>query len=185
MRISSARFGVWLSLLLLLPAEGSLAQSYLVRPGDVLRASVWKEPELEIETFVRPDGWFTFPLVGSVEAAGRTVSEIQDDITERITTYIPDPVVTVSLINSLGSRIYVIGKVNRPGEYPLNSDIDVMQALAIGGGLATFADADKISILRREGGSQKAIPFKYNRVEYGKDLEQNIILRPGDIVVVP
>ena len=161
------------------------AQEYRIQAGDFLRASVWKEPDLLVEALVGPDGRFAFPLIGDIQAEGRTVDEIKNTIAEGIQEYIPDPVVTVSLINSLGNKIYVMGKVNRPGEYPMVKNLDVMQALAMGGGLATFADTNGISVLRREGGSQRAIPFDYGKVARGKALEQNIVLQPGDTVVVP
>lgn len=167
------------------PATAQESGAYLVQPSDVLVVSVWKEEDLQREVLVRPDGAFTFPLAGEIQAAGRTIAQIQAELVENIDTYIPEPVVTVSLLQSLGNKVFVLGKVNRPGEFPLTQDLDVMQALALGGGLATFADADKISILRREGGSQRAIPFDYTDVEYGRSLEQNILLEPGDVVVVP
>jgi len=167
------------------PAVAQESDRYLVQPSDVLIVSVWKEEDLQREVLVRPDGRFTFPLAGEIQAKGRSIEQIKNEIVANIETYIPDPVVTVSLRQSLGNKVFVLGKVNRPGEFPLTQDLDVMQALALGGGLATFADADDIQILRREGGAQRAIPFDYTDVEYGRSLEQNILLEPGDVVVVP
>lgn len=158
---------------------------YLVQSADVLSISVWKETDLQLEVLVRPDGFFTFPLAGEIQAKGRSIADIQADIVENISEYIPDPVVTVALLQSLGNKVFVLGKVNRPGEFPLTQDMDVMQALALGGGLATFADEDRISILRRVEGVPQALPFDYKEVSYGRALEQNILLEPGDVVVVP
>ena len=176
--------------LLLIPLAGAAqdvatAGSYAVQAGDVLRISVWKEVDLQQELLVRPDGGLSFPLVGDVAAAGRTVVEIQSDIVARIEEYIPDPVVTVQVLQIEGHKIYVLGKVNRPGEFTMAKPLDVTQALAIAGGLATFANASDISILRRSGGGQQAIQFDYSEVEHGRALEQNILLQPGDVVVVP
>jgi len=158
---------------------------YLIQASDILLVSVWKEEDLQAEILVRPDGKFSFPLAGEIVAQAKTIEEVRATVAAKIEQYIPDPVVTVTLRQSLGNRIFVLGKVNRPGEFPLTQDMDVMQALALGGGLATFADSKDISILRRENASQKAIRFNYQEVEYGKNLEQNVLLRPGDIVVVP
>lgn len=158
---------------------------YRIQASDLLLVSVWKEEDLQAEVIVRPDGKFSFPLTGEILAAERTIEEVRAEVASKIEQYIPDPVVTVTLRQSLGNRIFVLGKVNRPGDFPLTQDLDVMQALALGGGLATFADSKDISILRREGGSQSAIPFNYQEVEYGSNLDQNVLLRPGDVVVVP
>lgn len=158
---------------------------YLIQASDILLISVWKEEDLQAEVLVRPDGKFSFPLAGDIAAKSRTVEEVRADVASKIEQYIPDPVVTVTLRQSLGNRIFVLGKVNRPGEYPLTQDLDVMQALALGAGIITFADTKKISILRRQDESQIAIPFNYEEVVYGKNLGQNILLQPGDVVVVP
>lgn len=175
--------------ILLLTFLGGVATAedgdYLIQASDILLVSVWKEEDLQSEILVRPDGKFSFPLAGDVIAKSKTIEEVRADVASKIEQYIPDPVVTVTLRQSLGNRIFVLGKVNRPGEFPLTQDLDVMQALALGGGLATFADSKDISILRRDSGSQTAIPFNYQEVEYGKNLGQNVLLKPGDIVVVP
>ncbi|MEM7540219.1 MAG: polysaccharide biosynthesis/export family protein [Pseudomonadota bacterium] len=161
------------------------ANGYRVQAGDSLRILVWREEDLQQEVLVRPDGSISFPLVGDVVAMGRTVDEIREDLATKIEEYIPDPVVTVQVMETIGNRAYVLGKVNRPGPIVMAHPTDVTQALALAGGLATFADENKISILRRTGGSQTAIPFRYGDVQYGRDLDQNIMLEPGDVVVVP
>ena len=158
---------------------------YPIQPGDRLRVSVWKEPDLQQDLLVRPDGGISFPLAGDLAAADRTVQSIQDDLVSRLEEYIPDPVVTVQVLETQGNTIYVLGKVNRPGAFVMSKTLDVTQALALAGGLAVFADKNDISVLRRTGGSQQAISFEYGEVEYGRALEQNILLMPGDVIVVP
>ena len=163
----------------------SVAAGYAVQPGDVLLISVWKEEGLQQEVLVTPDGRLSFPLVGNIAAQGKTVQQLSRRITDKIIEFIPDPAVTVSLKQNLGNRIYVIGKVNRPGEFPINRYVDVMQALSMAGGMTAFADRDDIKILRRNGEVQQAISFDYDEVEEGKKLDQNIILQAGDVVVIP
>ncbi|HFD80810.1 MAG TPA: polysaccharide export protein [Gammaproteobacteria bacterium] len=158
---------------------------YRIQPGDILNVSVWKEEGMAQEVIVRPDGMISFPLAGETEAAGHSVGEVQELLTQRLAKYIPDPVVTVSMRALSGNRIYIIGKVNRPGDFPMTRLTDVMQALSMAGGTSTYAALNKIKILRRTNGVLKAIPFRYGEVEKGEDLEQNIILQAGDVVVVP
>ena len=165
--------------------EAAPRDIYVVQPGDVLQIDVWKEKDLQREIMVRPDGGMNFPLVGDVVAAGKTVEQLKNDLASKLTKYVPDPVVTVAVKQGLGNKIYVIGKVNRPGEYVATCNMDVMQALTMAGGLNPYASENKIKILRRVNGEQKTFRFKYSRVEKGEDLEQNIILQGGDIVVVP
>ena len=160
--------------------------AYTVQPSDVLEVSVWKEEDLQREVLVRPDGRFSFPLVGDVEATGRTVDDLRQEITARLQKYIPDLVVTVTVTEIRGNKIYVIGQVNDPGEFIVNPRVDVMQALSMAGGTTAYAALNDIVILRRDvNGSQRAISFAYKDVEKGRSLEQNIVLTSGDVVVVP
>lgn len=169
-----------------LAANGpSASEAYQVQPGDVLQISVWKEEDLTQQVIVRPDGNITFPLTGEANAAGGSVEDLRLLITERLKKYIPDPVVTVSVQQLSGNTVYVIGKVNRPGNFPIVRNVDVMQALSLAGGTSTYASLNNIKILRRNNGQLQAIPFEYGEVEKGKHLEQNIILQAGDVVVVP
>jgi polysaccharide export outer membrane protein len=161
-------------------------QPYLLAPEDVLEISVWKEEGLQKEVLVRPDGVITFPLIGDVQASGKTIEQLRDEITKRLEEkYISNPAVSISLLKVGGNQFYVIGQVNRPGQYMAGHYIDVMQALSIAGGLTPFAAKNKIIILRRSNGKVRAIPFEYNDIESGKHLEQNIILKDGDTLVVP
>jgi polysaccharide export outer membrane protein len=166
-------------------AAGSDADAYLLQPGDVLAVSVWKEEDLTQDVIVRPDGRISFPLVGETMAAGTSIEAVRANLAKGLKKYIPDPVVTVSAKELSGNRVYVIGKVNRPGEFPILRNVDVMQALSMAGGTSTYASLNNIKILRRENGKLQAIPFEYGDVEKGKHLEQNIILKAGDVVVVP
>ena len=159
--------------------------TYRIQPGDVLEVSVWKEEDLVKQVLVRPDGGLSFPLVGDIQAAGKSVADLQELITERLTKYIPDPVVTVSTLKLDGNKVYVIGKVTRPGEFQTNRYMDVVQALSMAGGMTPYAADNKITVLRRENGKQRSIPFRYGDIEKGEGLEQNIILQSGDVVVVP
>jgi len=159
---------------------------YVVNPGDLLAISVWKEPDLVgPAVLVRPDGTFSYPLVGQVDARGKTVIEIEKIVTEKLKKYISDPVVTVSLQEIRGNKIYVVGQVARPGEFIVNPRVDVMQALSMAGGTTPFASLGNIIVLRRTNGQQQAIRFDYTSVSKGRDLNQNIELQVGDIVVVP
>jgi polysaccharide biosynthesis/export protein len=159
--------------------------TYLVQPGDSLTVTVWKEPDLQGEFLVRPDGGLSFPLAGNIEAGGHTVAEIRKVLETRLAKYIPEPVITVAVKAATGSQIFVVGKVNRPGNFALIRPIDVMQALSLAGGTTPFADVDGIRILRREGDRQLVFRFRYDDVRRGRELSQNILLQSGDTVVVP
>lgn len=164
----------------------SQSQNYTVQPGDVLHVAVWKEEDLTLDVLVRPDGHFSFPLAGDIDGNGKNAQQITAELAKKIKKYIPDPVITVSVVQILGNKIFVIGKVNDPGEFIMSHDIDVMQAMSMAGGASTFAGLNKIKILRRnDKGQQTAIPFRYADVEAGRNLDQNILLQPGDVVVVP
>ena len=179
-----------LMLLLCLTAPASAQDApyepYYVQAGDTLEVSVWKEEDLQKQVLVRPDGRISFPLIGDINVAGRTIDELRQEITDRLVKFIPDLTVTVTIQSINGNRIYVIGKVNSPGSFVVNPRVDVMQALSLAGGTTAFATLDDIIILRRESdGSQRAISFRYKDVARGRSLDQNVILHSGDIVVVP
>lgn len=159
---------------------------YLISPGDVLEVSVWHEEDLKKQCLVAPDGTLSFPLAGQIRAAGKSLTEIEQELRQRLEAYLSDPVVNVALINNQGNVVYVIGKVVKAGQYPLQRPVDVLQALSMAGGLTPFADEDDILILRRSADGQVyQFQFDYSDVKSGKNLEQNILLEPGDTVVVP
>ena len=159
--------------------------NYTVKPGDLLSISVWKEPDLQKETLVRPDGSFSFPLVGEVDAKGKTVADLNRTLSTRLTKFISDPVVTVSIQEVKGNKVYVLGQVNKPGEFIVNPSVNIMQALSMAGGMTPFAATNDIIVLRGQGKQQNAMAFRYNDVVRGRSLDTNIELLSGDIVVVP
>jgi polysaccharide export outer membrane protein len=165
--------------------EPTLRDRYQLQPGDVLQVTVWKETDLTSEVLIRPDGGITFPLAGEIQAAGHTVRDLTGVLEQRIRKFEPDAVVTVTVKAATGNRVYVIGKVTRPGDFPLNRPIDVMQALSLAGGATAFADINGIRILRRDGDRETSLAFRYGDVQRGRKLEQNILLKSGDTVVVP
>ncbi len=164
---------------------GNDASSYRVQAGDILEISVWKEEGLQKDVLVRPKGGISFPLIGDLAAQGKSVEQIRSEIAARLTRYVPKPAVTVAVKQVVGNKVYVIGRVNQPGDFIVDHNIDVMQALSMAGGTTPFAKLNDIKILRRVGNRQTIIGFKYPEVVKGRNLEQNIILQGGDIVVVP
>jgi polysaccharide export outer membrane protein len=166
-------------------ADTSVLSGYKLQPGDVLQVVVWKETDLQSEVLIRPDGGISFALAGDVQAAGRTTDELRAELESRVRKLVPDAVVTVQVKAASGNRVFVIGKVNRPGDFALIRPIDVMQALSLAGGATPFADTNGIRVLHRDGSRQTAIRFRYSDVARGRHLEQNIVLQSGDTVVVP
>lgn len=164
------------------PTHGS---TYLIGAEDVLKISVWKEPELNQEVIVRPDGAISFPLVGDIHVKDKTVNDVKDIVKKRISKYIPKAEVTVSLVKTSSYKIYVLGKVNNPGQYILGSYVDVLQALSIANGLTPYAASDDIKILRRVEGVERSYSFEYSSASAGRKMGQNIILKSGDVVLVP
>jgi len=178
---------IFILILLIISTRISYAEDklYYIGPGDVLEISVWKDKELSRTIVVPPDGAISFPLIESVKATNLTVTDLKKIIKKRLAEYVPDPTVTVMLMEINSLKAYVIGKVNNPGEFPINLESTVMQILAKAGGLTPFASKGNIIILRQLKGGIEKILFDYGQVEKGKHLEQNIILKIGDVVVVP
>ena len=165
--------------------EAGLAP-YTINPGDVLSVTVWKEEDLQRQVLVRPDGAFSFPLAGEIQATGQSVEDVRNELVKRLSDYIPDPVVTVATESIQGNRVYVIGQVNRPGEFIASARIDVVQALSIAGGFTPFAQKNDVRILRRNSeGVLNDLAFRYGEVEKGRNLSQNLVLQPGDVIIVP
>ena len=159
--------------------------SYLIGPNDILSIYVWKEPELTREVTVMPDGRVTFPLTGEMVAQGRTASQLKEMITEKLEKYVTAPEVSVMVKESRSQVIYAIGKVAKPGSYPLTFSMTVVQALSAAGGFKEWADQKNIIIVRRQAGKEIQIPFNFNEFASGQNLEKNILLEPGDTIVVP
>ncbi len=173
-------------LFLLIACDAMAADSfYTIGPGDTLEISVWRDESLSREVTVPPDGLLSFPLIGDVNVIGMGVAELRRSVTKKLSEYVPDATVTVILKAFSSLRAYVIGKVNNPGMYPITLDTNVMQILSMAGGLNPYASENSIHILRQIKGSSVKIPFSYSEVLKGRNLEQNITLLRGDVVVVP
>lgn len=158
---------------------------YLIGPGDLLDISVWKDEALTKTVVVLPDGMIAFPLIGELKAEGRTVAELKQEMEKRLARYVSDMVLNLEVRQSNSMLVYVIGRVNSPGRQALNANINVLQSLAMAGGLNPFAKKDKIRVFRQEGASTRSFLFRYDDVVEGKHLEDNIVLKRGDVVVVP
>jgi polysaccharide export outer membrane protein len=165
--------------------------SYRINGGDLLHISVYGEQNLNQDVPVQPDGGIAFPLVGNMNARGMTLKELQGKIANNLreSQYFPnltDNEVTVSMVKATGNSVSVVGQVKQPGTFAYDTQLDVMQALSLAGGLTPFASKSKIKVLRRDpAGVQTAILFDYSEVEDGQHLDKNILLRGGDVVVVP
>jgi polysaccharide biosynthesis/export protein len=190
---TKCRTSIWVStmlMILLLVSEASSQapaqdSSYKIGPNDVLSIFVWKEPELTRDVTVMPDGKITYPLIGEIMAQGQTALELKKAITDKLQNFVTAPEVTVIVKDSKSRVIYAIGKLTRPGPYPLAPGMTVMQALSTAGGFDQWADTKNIMIVRREGGKETQLHFNYKEFTSGEKLEQNILLKPGDTIVVP
>jgi polysaccharide export outer membrane protein len=162
--------------------ERTTKPGYVIGLGDVLRITVWKEPDLTGDVTVRPDGMITLPLVGDVSAAGRVPSQLAGSLVAEFERLVESPRVTVSVSQATSARVYVVGQMMRPGEFPLSGRLTVLKALALAGGFKEFAKSESIVIVRED---QTVIPFNYKRIADGKDVSQNVLLAAGDTIVVP
>ena len=166
-------------------APVSPADGYRIGPGDLLDIVVWKNTDLSNRLPVRPDGGISLPLIGETAAAGMTVPQLTEELRARFAKYIADPVLSVSVQQVSSMRIYIIGQVKAPGMFILASNIDVLKALSMAAGLTPFAEQDNIKIFRKRNGKTEIFPFDYEDVTRGRNLEQNIELNRGDVIVVP
>ena len=158
---------------------------YKIGPQDVLRIDVWKEAEVSRAVPVRPDGKISLPLLNDVQAAGLTPMQLSTVIADGLKKFMNDPQVTVSVSEINSRRIYVTGEVARAGAFPLLPNMTVLQALSSSGGFTQFAKLKNIYVLRIEDGKQVKHPFNYKDAVNGKKPEQNVLLQPGDVIVVP
>tara|TARA_R110002096_G_scaffold416576_2_gene619458 strand:- start:304858 stop:305421 length:564 start_codon:yes stop_codon:yes gene_type:complete len=160
--------------------------SYTLNPGDQLHISVWREETLDKEVTVLPDGRITFPLIGSVDVVGVSSIELEKIIEEKLSDTIPEAEVTVLVLSVSGNRVYVIGKIVRPGEFIMNSRMTVAQVLSLAGGLDRFADGNSIKVQRIEDGGIRYFEYNYDDLSSGKNIESmGFILKAGDVVIVP
>ena len=177
------------SLFLLLVSVSAIAlaaeSTYQIGPGDVLEISVWKDESLSRELVVPPDGVISFPLIGDLDVKYLTVTDVRNAVTKKLSEYVPDATVSVILVKLDSLRAYVIGKVNKPSQFEITMETTVMQILSMAGGINPFADGDKIIILRQINNKTVKIPFNHDQVMKGENLQQNILIQRGDVVVVP
>jgi polysaccharide export outer membrane protein len=168
-----------------LPASAALPDGYVIGPDDVLTVVFWRDKEMSAEVVVRPDGRISLPLINDVVAAGLSPDQLRVQLEQAASRYIAEPnaAVVVKTINS--RKVYITGNVLKPGTYPLNGDMTVLQLIAVAGGLQEYADSKKIVVMRKEDGKDRHFPFNYKDVIKQKNLQQNISLKPGDTVVVP
>lgn len=166
-------------------APGATDPTYVIGTDDILAIVFWELPSHGAEVGVRPDGKITLPLLNEVQAAGLTPEQLRASITAAAARYIREPQVSVIVKQINSRRVYVTGQVNKPGPYPLTQPTTVLQMIAMAGGMSDFAKKNKVAIMRTEDGQTKNFKFNYNDVIEGKKLEQNIVLQPGDTVVVP
>ncbi len=168
------------------PATPEVGKDFVIGLEDVLSVNVWKEPELSIkEVVVRPDGKISVPLVNDIQASGLTTQQLQDKIAEKLKEFISTPVVTVTVIRIMSQSVSIVGEVGKPGVYSLTAPMTVLELLARAGGVTLDAKTKKIKILRKEDGKTIQFDFKYNDIRNGKSLEKNILLKPGDTLIVP
>ncbi len=166
-------------------AAAPSADEYVIGPDDVLSISFWREKDLSADVTVRPDGKVTVPLLNDVMASGRTPEQLRDAIQQLARAYLEDPTPTVVVKEIKSRRVFITGQVEKPGPYPLNDRLTVLQLIAVAGGLKEFADGKSITVMRSVNGRVVALPFNYRDVIRRKHLDQNVELRPGDTVVVP
>ena len=167
------------------PPASKLDDDYLIGPSDVLSIDIWKEPALSKQVTVRLDGNISMPLVGDLQAAGFTCTELRDHLTEKYTGYVEVAEVSVTLVQSLSKKIYILGKINGPGEYPLQKNMTILQAISLAGGLDQWADTSNIRLIRKIKGVEKTFKVDYDSIVSGDDLSQNVLLQPDDTIFVP
>jgi polysaccharide export outer membrane protein len=158
---------------------------YVIGPDDVLVVVVWREKDMSAEVGVRPDGMISLPLLNDVQAAGLTPEQLRQQLTVAAGRFVEDPTVSV-VVKAINSRkVFITGQVAKPGPYPLLGPTTVMQLLSLAGGVLEYADSEEINVLRTENGQPVSFRVNYKELARGKNLKQNIVLKPGDTIVVP
>ena len=162
-----------------------LPADYVIGADDVLMIFFWREKDLTGDVTVRPDGRITVPLINDIEAAGLTPDQLRSRVTQAATKFVQDPTVTVVVKQINSRKVFITGQIAKPGPYGLGGPLTVMQLIAMAGGVHEFADQKRITILRHEGGQLVSLPFNYEEMKKRKNLQQNILLKPGDTIIVP
>jgi polysaccharide export outer membrane protein len=160
-------------------------QPYVIGSSDMLRVTVWRDPNLSTESPVRPDGTVTVPLAGDVRAAGRTTAQVQQEIAKRLENFVKDAVVTVAVIEVNSYRFTVAGNVEHPGVFAEKNYVTVSEAVALAGGPNRYASPDDTVVIRAQSGQQLRIPINYDKILEGQDPEQDIVIVRGDTVYMP
>ena len=160
--------------------------TFIIGPDDVLNVNVWKEHDISRSVPVRSDGMISLPLVGEVQAAGKTPHMVEHEIATKLKNYISEPEVTVIVEQIKSQKFNILGMVGHPGSFPLTGSMTVLDAIAVGGGFRDFAKQKSIYVLRKNAnGTNSRFPFNYKDVIHGRKMEENIKLQPGDTIVVP
>ncbi|MGA2609098.1 MAG: polysaccharide biosynthesis/export family protein [Terriglobia bacterium] len=167
------------------PVPAAADADYVIGPQDVVRIDVWKETEISRTIPVRPDGKISLPLLNDIQASGLTAVQLGKAIHDGLTKYLTNPEVTVTVTEINSRRVYITGEVARAGAFPLLPNMTVLQALSSAGGFTQFAKTKSIYVLRNDAGKQVKHPFNYKEVVKGKNQEENVLLQPGDVIVVP
>ena len=163
----------------------TLSEDYIIYPGDVLEIVTWKEPDFTKEVIVRNDGKFSFPLLDDIKAENMTTIQVKRIIEEGLSEYIDNPVVTVILKSPQSQKYYILGEIQSTGEYQITKRLTILQAFAIAGGFTEWASKKEIILLRVEQRKQKIIRINYKNIIKGKDLDQNVLVKPDDTIIVP
>jgi len=158
---------------------------YIIGPEDIIEVNIWKEPDLSRTVLVRPDGKISLPLVGDIKAMGITPTQLAQAIEKKLSEYIESPVVSVILTGINNPKIYILGRVNKPGMYPLRDRITLLQAIALAGGFAEWAKKSKVIILRQTGDKDQRLVINIDKIIKGKKGIHDIILQRGDRIIVP
>jgi len=168
------------------PAMVATQTDYRIHAGDLLLVGVYDDPKMPpINVTVTPDGKFSFPLIGILVAGGKTPEQLRVEMETKLRKFVSEPVVTCSVVEVKGNVAYVIGQVSKPGAIVMNPAVNVLQALSIAGGGNAYAKLDSVIVIRNAVGGQRTLNFHYSQVSNGKNLEQNVQLESGDVVVVP
>jgi polysaccharide biosynthesis/export protein len=185
--IFSLRFLSLLSIVLIAAAAfaSELEPRYIIQPNDMLEVFVWQEPELTRKVLVRPDGFVSIPLVQDIQAAGITPAELKAQLEKKLKEFLPAPNVTIVVDAIQSYRIYVVGKVQKPGSITIEKPVTVLQALSLAGGFQDYAKESEIVVIRTNDKESVVLDFNYRDVIHGKNAAQNILLRSGDVVAVP
>ena len=180
------RLTVTLLLAFLTVPAGVFADDYKIAPSDVLELTIFGEETLtKTDLIVRPDGKVSFPLVGDVEVGGLATSEVKEIVEQRVREFVPGAIAAIGVMQLGSLQYYVVGKVAKPGMYNVSKPLTILQLLSLAGGMTTFAEEKKIAVVRNRVDSTIRIPFNYKEIKKGENLEQNILLERGDVLVVP